>query len=123
MDGAERLREDGLTCEQIAAELGVSRVRVQQLERQALRKARRWCEDPACGIAGPNQDARFGRWVSTNFADTQSSTLLNARRLWEVFGQRQDEVAFIPQSGLYALAEPKCDETREDQKQPKKPGI
>ena len=44
MDGAERLREDGLTCEQIAAELGVSRVRVQQLERQALRKARRWCE-------------------------------------------------------------------------------
>ena len=49
MDGAERLREDGLTCEQIAAELGVSRVRVQQLERQALRKARRWCE--AHGLA------------------------------------------------------------------------
>jgi len=59
-----------------------------------------------CGVDGPNPDARFGRWVSTNFADTQSSTLLNARRLWEVFSDRREEVSFIPQSGLYALAEP-----------------
>lgn len=75
--------------------------------------ARLRCEDPACGVAGQNPDARFRKWVSTNFVDTHGNTLLNARRLWEVFGQRQDEVAFIPQSGLYALAEPKCDDARE----------
>ena len=77
-------------------------------------KARLRCEDPACGIKGENPNIRFGRWVRTNFMQTHRNTMLNARRLWEVFGQRQDEVAFIPQSGLYALAEPKCDETRED---------
>ncbi len=77
-------------------------------------KARLWCEDSACGIKGENPNIRLGRWVSLNFNETSGQLLRQARRLWEVFGQRQDEVAFIPQSGLYALAEPKCDETRED---------
>jgi len=81
---------------------------------RVVAKARLRCEDPACGIAGPNPDARFGRWVSANFADTYSRRLYEARRLWEVFSDRREEVSFIPQSGLYALAEPKCDETRED---------
>ena len=63
-------------------------------------KARLRCEDPDCGIAGPNPDARFGKWVCTNFMQTHRNTLLNARRLWEVFGQRQDEMArFSPRSG------------------------
>ena len=75
--------------------------------------ARLRCEDPACGIEGDNPNVRFGKWVSANFAETYSRRLYEARRLWEVFGQRQEEVAFIPQSGLYALAEPKCDEARE----------
>ena len=76
--------------------------------------ARLRCEDPACGLEGDNSDARFGRWVSENFSDTSNvRSLYEARRLWEVFGQRRDEVAFIPQSGLYALAEPKCDDARE----------
>ena len=30
--------------------------------------------------------------MSTNFGDTHGNTLLNARRLWEVFGHRQEEV-------------------------------
>jgi hypothetical protein len=60
-------------------------------------KARLRCEDPACGIAGPNPDARLGKWVSANFADTYSRRLYEARRIWEVFGQRQEEVArFAP---------------------------
>ena len=69
MDGAERLREDGLTCEQIAAELGVSRVRVQQLERQALRKARRWCE--AHGLAFEDLTSAWPRpeWVRRDWRD------------------------------------------------------
>lgn len=62
--------------------------------------ARLRCEDPACGIAGPNPDARFGKWVSANFADTYSRRLYEARRLWEVFGQRQEEVERIsPRAG------------------------
>lgn len=81
---------------------------------RVVAKARLRCDDQACGIVGPNPDARFGRWCVENF-NTQESRfhIRQARRLWEVFGHRQDEVAFIPQSGLYALAEPKCDETRE----------
>lgn len=38
-----QLREDGFTLEEIAAELGVSKERVRQIERTALRKCRRWC--------------------------------------------------------------------------------
>lgn len=67
------------------------------------------CEHRDCGIEGPNPDARFGKWVSTNFGDTQTQRLYEARRLWEVFGERREEMAFVPLSGLYALAEPKCD--------------
>lgn len=53
--------------------------------------------------------------MSENFSDTSHvRSLYNARRLWEVFSDRREEVSFIPQSGLYALAEPKCDEARED---------
>ena len=51
--------------------------------------ARLRCEDPACGIAGQNPDARFGRWCAENFGTHHRDTILNARRLWEVFGQRQ----------------------------------
>ena len=62
---------------------------------RAVAKARLRCNDPACGLAGPNPDARFGRWVSENFTDTHWRTLLNARRLWEVFGQRREEVVAV----------------------------
>lgn len=44
MDGAERLREDGCTLEEVGKALGVTKERARQLEQQALRKARRWCE-------------------------------------------------------------------------------
>jgi N6-adenosine-specific RNA methylase IME4 len=82
---------------------------------RVVSKARLRCERKDCGIDGPNPDARFGRWVSENFSDTsQVRSLYNARRLWEVFSERREEVSFIPQSGLYALAEPKCDEAREE---------
>ena len=53
---------------------------------RVVTKARLRCEDSARGIAGPNLDARFGRWVSTNFGDTRSQRLYEARCLWEVFG-------------------------------------
>lgn len=76
--------------------------------------ARARCEEKDCGVEGDNPDARFGKWVSENFSDTSHvRSLYNARRLWEVFSDRREEVSFIPQSGLYALAEPKCDEARE----------
>jgi N6-adenosine-specific RNA methylase IME4 len=75
--------------------------------------ARARCESSGCGVLGPNPDARYGRWVCINFVDTHRNTLLNARRLWEVFGWRREEVSFIPQSGLYMLAEPRCDSERE----------
>lgn len=76
--------------------------------------ARLRCERKDCGIDGQNPDARFGRWCAENFGTHHRDTILNARRLWEVFSDRREEVSFIPQSGLYALAEPKCDEARED---------
>lgn len=77
--------------------------------------ARLRCEDRACGVEGPNADARFGRWCVENFNTPESRfTIRNARRLWSVFGERQSEVEFIPQSALYMLAEPKCDAVRED---------
>ena len=38
-----QLRDDGLTLEEVAAELGVSPERVRQIETNALRKCRQWC--------------------------------------------------------------------------------
>ncbi len=38
------LHEDGATLAEVAKELGVSPERVRQIERQALRKCRRFCE-------------------------------------------------------------------------------
>ena len=73
------------------------------IARALTAKARLRCEDPACGIKGENPNIRFGRWVRTNFMQTHRNTMLNARRLWEVFGQRQDEVASIsPRVGTLA---------------------
>ena len=43
-DGNEALRSDGLTLEQIAAKLGVSKERARQLEFRAIRKCREWCQ-------------------------------------------------------------------------------
>ena len=39
-----QLREDGLTLEEVAAELGVSPERARQIEMRALRKCRQWCQ-------------------------------------------------------------------------------
>ena len=78
-----------------------------------LAAARLRCESPTCGVDGPNPDARYGRWVSENFSDTETRTLYNARRLWEVFGEQREQVQHIPRSGLYMLAEPKADAVRD----------
>ena len=43
-DGNELLRNNGCTLEEIGRELGVTRERARQIELQALRKCRRWCE-------------------------------------------------------------------------------
>ena len=43
-DGNEWFRSEGKTCEEVAAELGVSRERIRQLEFRAIRKCREWCE-------------------------------------------------------------------------------
>lgn len=43
-DGSEWFRSEGKTCEEVAAELGVSRERARQIEMRALRKCRRWAE-------------------------------------------------------------------------------
>ena len=43
-NGSEELRRDGLTLEEVARELGVSRERIRQIEHSALRKAMRWAE-------------------------------------------------------------------------------
>lgn len=76
--------------------------------------ARAICEDreraKAEGYDGPNPDARFGAWVCENFSDTHKRTMLNARQLWKVFGERQAEVASLPLSGLYLLAAPSLPE-------------
>ena len=109
-DGEESLNE---LADQVSALLNRQERDAWELGR-LVALARLRCEDPDCGIAGPNPDARFGRWVSANFADTYQRRLYEARRLWEVFGQRQEEVAFLPQSALYQLAEPKCDLVRDD---------
>lgn len=39
-----QLRDDGLTLEEVATELGVSVERARQIEMAALRKCRRWCQ-------------------------------------------------------------------------------
>lgn len=43
-NGNEELRDNGMTLEAIARELGVTRERIRQIEVAALRKCRRWCE-------------------------------------------------------------------------------
>ena len=43
-NGSEALRTDGVTLEEVGKALGVTRERARQLEMQALRKCRRWCE-------------------------------------------------------------------------------
>ena len=43
-NGSEELRTDGVTLEEVGKALGVTRERARQIEQQALRKARRWCE-------------------------------------------------------------------------------
>lgn len=43
-NGNEALRSAGLTLEQIAREMNVTRERVRQIEVAALRKCRRWAE-------------------------------------------------------------------------------
>ena len=43
-NGTEELRRDGSTLEEVGKALGVTRERARQIEHQALRKARRWCE-------------------------------------------------------------------------------
>lgn len=78
-----------------------------------LSAARMRCEWPDCGIDGPNPNARFGGWLTENFGKQDTDTLLNYRRLWQVFGEQRDEVQHIPRSGLYMLAEPKADDVRE----------
>jgi hypothetical protein len=70
-----------------------------------LLSARLRCANANCGIEGPNLNVRFGKRVSPNFGETVQQTLYNARRLWEVFSDRQDDVKHIPRSGLYMLAE------------------
>ena len=47
---ATAIEADGADYGEIAAELGVSRQRVQQIERAALLKARRWVEENLPGI-------------------------------------------------------------------------
>jgi len=56
----------------------------------------------------------FGQWLSANFADTPIRTLYDYYQLADKFYKRQEEVEVIPQSGLYLLAAPKCDEFREE---------
>lgn len=43
-NGTEELRTDGCTLEEVGKALGVTRERARQIELQALRKCRRWCE-------------------------------------------------------------------------------
>jgi hypothetical protein len=83
---------------------------------RVVSKARLRCERKDCGVEGANPNIRFGKWVSDNLSETDDmqKQVYRARRLWEVFSERREEVSFIPQSGLYALAEPKCDEAREE---------
>lgn len=73
---------DHLIHEQAAWEIG-----------RAAAEFRAMCEDAelcaAQGIAGDNPNQRFGRWSTENFRKHHKDTLYNARRLFEVFGDRQ----------------------------------
>ena len=80
---------------------------------ELLSIARALCDKKDCGYEGKNPDERFGNFVSENFADTRQRAMFNYRCMHEVFGHRQDLVEHIPQSALYALAQPKCDDFRE----------
>lgn len=53
--------------------------------------ARARCERKDCGIEGANPDARFGRWVSSNFEETGWQTIRQARRLDEARAKATDE--------------------------------
>lgn len=59
-------------------------------------------------------NANFGNWCSANFAEWPLRTLYDYCQLADKFYQRQELVKLIPQSGLYLLAAPKCDEFREE---------
>jgi hypothetical protein len=68
--------------------------------------ARLRCEDPDCGIKGENPNIRFGRWVSTNFGETKrSQRIYEARRLWEVFGERRGPCRDAPIQGIFRRLE------------------
>lgn len=91
-----------------------------------------WCESSECPVGyktaqqlisvhaelGGKKEVNLlfknGLDVLGRVTQTREEDIRQARRLFEVFGERREEVAFIPQSGLYALAEPKCDEYREE---------
>lgn len=59
-------------------------------------------------------DEHFGKWVTENFSDMPIRTIYNYCQLATHFYQRQELVKIIPQSGLYLLAAPQCEEFRED---------
>lgn len=67
---------------------------VRQLCKRPDGSCGRWLIDcrSDCGIAGRNPDERYGKWCVDNFNTQQRFTLRNHRRLWEVFGARQEEV-------------------------------
>jgi len=56
---------------------------------ETLSQARVLCESPDCGIDGDNPDVRYGAWVSEKVFDPLTDrTLLNIRRMWQIFGER-----------------------------------
>lgn len=84
---------------------------------RAAAEARAICDDVALakaqGIEGDNPDARYGQWVSANFADTCIRRLHEYRLQFAAFGDNPKRVAFIPQSMLPPLANLPIEE-RED---------
>jgi len=56
----------------------------------------------------------FGNWCSLNFSGHSRPTLYNYCQLADQFGDRKELADIIPQSGLYLLAQDKCDEFREE---------
>lgn len=73
-----------------------------------LLTAKELTTDVNCGIEGPNPDARFGKWVSANFADTlPHRTLANLLNVARVYGDRDPaDLENIGLSILYELAAP-----------------